>query len=261
MTLQTSGAISFSQINTEMNYASDSPMELDYMAPRKLAGKPSGAISFSDFYGKSGLPLLQGYTVSAAAIGFTSISATTPAGAVGDLLIIAFSGTNCNGIATPSGWTLVHTGLTGTNARLIAFKKIATTASAESVTIAKTGTATPNTSGVLIFRIKAGSHDGSLICNSNTTLDPPVASASAANSGFVISSALRSTTQAGVTQATGGDMTLLYKSSTASASSAPVCVCGTCTMESSAMDPKAFSIGGTATILGSYTLCVPGLRI
>lgn len=53
MALQTSGAISINNINIEMGSASGTPRSLGETSSRNLAGVPSGAISLSNFYGKS----------------------------------------------------------------------------------------------------------------------------------------------------------------------------------------------------------------
>lgn len=53
MTLQLSGAISINNINTELGSASGTPRSLGDTSSRNLAGVPSGAISLSNFYGKS----------------------------------------------------------------------------------------------------------------------------------------------------------------------------------------------------------------
>lgn len=53
MTLQSSGAISFANINTELGVASTTTRSLNDTVARTLAGVASGAISMSNFYGKS----------------------------------------------------------------------------------------------------------------------------------------------------------------------------------------------------------------
>lgn len=53
MTLQSSGAISINNINTELGSASGTPRSLGDSSSRNLAGVPSGPISLSNFYGKS----------------------------------------------------------------------------------------------------------------------------------------------------------------------------------------------------------------
>jgi len=55
MTLQASGVISFSNINTELQRSSTSLLSLNDTNARELANKPSGIISLSDFYGKTWL--------------------------------------------------------------------------------------------------------------------------------------------------------------------------------------------------------------
>lgn len=53
MTLQSSGAISLSQVNTELGRSSTASISLGETAVRTLAGVASGAISMSNLYGKS----------------------------------------------------------------------------------------------------------------------------------------------------------------------------------------------------------------
>jgi len=52
MTLASSGAISASQINVELGRAANAHFSIGGYPERGLAGKPSGAIAFADFYGK-----------------------------------------------------------------------------------------------------------------------------------------------------------------------------------------------------------------
>lgn len=56
MTLPVSGAISFNAINVELGVAGTTTASLNQASYRALAGVPSGAISMSNFYGKSNVP-------------------------------------------------------------------------------------------------------------------------------------------------------------------------------------------------------------
>lgn len=53
MALPTTGAITAAMINVELGRAATAPFNINGAAERALAGKPSGAISFADFRGKS----------------------------------------------------------------------------------------------------------------------------------------------------------------------------------------------------------------
>ncbi len=62
MTLPGSGAMAAALINVELGRASTAPFDINGAAERALAGVPTGAISFADFYGKSA----SSFTASAA---------------------------------------------------------------------------------------------------------------------------------------------------------------------------------------------------
>lgn len=62
MTLPASGAISLSMIATELGLAATG-LNLNDSRVRSLAGKPTGAVSFSDFYGKTYSPPVN-YTIN-----------------------------------------------------------------------------------------------------------------------------------------------------------------------------------------------------
>jgi len=67
MALPVSGNITASMINIEIGRASTDPFSMNDSLVRSLANKPSGAISFSDFYGKS----LKAFNISPAVSGKT----------------------------------------------------------------------------------------------------------------------------------------------------------------------------------------------
>jgi len=56
MTLPSSGTITAAQINAELGRTATAYFNMGGSAERALAGRPSGQISFSNFYGKSNLP-------------------------------------------------------------------------------------------------------------------------------------------------------------------------------------------------------------
>jgi len=103
MTLPSSGPMSASMINVELGRASNAPFNINGSAERALAGKPSGAISFSDFYGKSNLPPTTGSMVSGASGNNTGYSnGAYLSGAWG-----SFSGTLYGLSPTSFNWNVV----------------------------------------------------------------------------------------------------------------------------------------------------------
>lgn len=77
MTLQSSGAISLSQVNTELGFSSTATISLGDTAVRNLAGVSTGAIAMSSLYGKTG-----GVTFSP--VGSTNAGAPQSIGAAED---------------------------------------------------------------------------------------------------------------------------------------------------------------------------------
>ena len=66
MALPASGAISFNNVNVELNLSGTATISLNDAAVRTLFAKASGAISMSDGYGKSNRAAIS-YTYSASA--------------------------------------------------------------------------------------------------------------------------------------------------------------------------------------------------
>lgn len=64
MTLQSSGAISLNDVNVELGRSGTASINMNETAVRTLAGKASGAISMSDFYGKSNATITLNNTYS-----------------------------------------------------------------------------------------------------------------------------------------------------------------------------------------------------
>lgn len=65
MTLQSSGAISLANVNVELGRSSTTTITMNETVVRNLAGIASGAISMSDFYGKSAVSFDPAGTTSA----------------------------------------------------------------------------------------------------------------------------------------------------------------------------------------------------
>lgn len=140
MPLNASGAISIGgsttgqSVNLELNLAATYTSSLNDAAFRTLAAVPSGAISLSNFHGKSNLEL--SYVTYATT---TSQTITIPASSqVGDIAVYV---NRASGIVTipttvvPSGWTSVSN-VTATYTRsIIAYKILVTGNPGSSVTV------------------------------------------------------------------------------------------------------------------------------
>lgn len=140
MPLNASGAISIGgsttgeSVNLELNLAASYTSSLNDAAFRTLAAVPSGAISLSNFYGKSNLQL--SYVTYATT---TSQTITIPASSqVGDIAVYV---NRSMGIVTtpstvvPSGWTSVSN-VTATYTRsIIAYKILVTGNPGSSITV------------------------------------------------------------------------------------------------------------------------------
>jgi hypothetical protein len=110
MTLPASGAISMSNINTELGRTSSASINLNDSTVRGLAGKPSGAISLSDFYGKSGI-ITNGLIIQLDAANTASYPGTGTSW--NDLSGNGYNGTLVNGVGytTNNGGVLVFDGV------------------------------------------------------------------------------------------------------------------------------------------------------
>lgn len=88
MTLPASGPMGASAINVELGRASTAPFDINGTAERTLAGKPTGVINFSDFYGKSNVS----FSASVSPTSLTRLGTTNTL-------------TTASATATPSGGT------------------------------------------------------------------------------------------------------------------------------------------------------------
>jgi hypothetical protein len=100
MTLQSSGAISLNNVNVELGRSGTTAINMNETVVRTLAGKASGAISMSDFYGKSNETVsLSNLTVSSSGQ-FSSQSARYTLESDGDVI----TETTTFGIADAGDW-------------------------------------------------------------------------------------------------------------------------------------------------------------
>ena len=123
MTLPASGAISLSQVNTELGIASTTAISLNQTNVRTLFGKPSGVISMSDGYGKSNAVLK---TIFYTATG----SVTTPADFVSfvSVELISNSGSGDTVKGAGGGAYAKSTAVTGMSAGSACYVSLPTTA-------------------------------------------------------------------------------------------------------------------------------------
>ena len=97
MPLPSSGPISIANINTELGRASTATSSLNETLLRSLAGRPSGTISLSDFYGKTRYGYVCGYCFEG-----QSVTISAPAGKTFTRLIFGRYGTPCPCPSNPS---------------------------------------------------------------------------------------------------------------------------------------------------------------
>lgn len=117
MALQTSGAISLSNVNVELGRSSTAQISLGETAVRNLAGVASGAISLSNLYGKSNVSFTPSGGTSAASPEYVGSYEFYPTSAS---ILIA-----CTQTAT---WTWTRTGAS------VATASVASGGSASSIT-------------------------------------------------------------------------------------------------------------------------------
>lgn len=116
MTLPSSGAITLAMVNVELGFASTAAISLNDTAVRTLAGKPSGAISMNDLYGKAN----QRPASSMSAFNLEDDLPTSGSGAVTAQCSMTFQpdGTMSyggNGTTGSSAWTNITGGSPGAN--------------------------------------------------------------------------------------------------------------------------------------------------
>lgn len=116
MALPSSGAISISNVNSELGAGTNTMRNLGASEVRSLAGMPSGAIKLSNLYGKSsGYTLIAGQVFPGSNVLLGYSSGQTD-GAAGSLSSTAFMGTTINEIITNSfgGSSTIRVYLNGT---------------------------------------------------------------------------------------------------------------------------------------------------
>jgi len=95
MTLPVSGAISMSQVNTELNLAATTPISLNQASVRTLFNKPSGIISMSDGHGKSNFTAayLQSASINSQQSSYTFAAQNLGAAASSRMIVVAVMST------------------------------------------------------------------------------------------------------------------------------------------------------------------------
>ena len=155
MTLPASGQIAASQISQELGSSGTARLELNWSAPRTLAGKSSGTISFDDFHGKS--RVLPSGTIPAGAI----VDNTYAGGGSRSFSLAAATDGNINSCA--SMFTHCENASTSGSGNYITASK-ACTGSYIAATITWDGTVTPNAQ----FTANAHAHVNYSLDNGNT---------------------------------------------------------------------------------------------
>jgi hypothetical protein len=190
MPLNASGAISIGgsttgeSVNLELNLAATYTSSLNDAAFRTLAAVPSGAISLSNFHGKSNLQL--SYVTYATT---TSQTLTIPATSqVGDIAVYVNRATGIISTPTevvPSGWTSVSN-VTATYTRsIIAYKILVSGNPGSSITVMN---ATYDSTVMFIFRptTTISSLSNASLNGQGTDSDPTAQTVSAQSTPYIV---------------------------------------------------------------------------
>lgn len=118
MTLPSSGAISMSQVNTELGAAETTQRSLGDTVVRNLFGVPSGAISMSDGYGKSSISVAWGNGNNFSWTGYNQFAINRPINFNPDGSITNNPGVYYATVVTPGSFVTPLTAAYGANLQM-----------------------------------------------------------------------------------------------------------------------------------------------